>query len=206
MADGEASSEERVLIVEGQDDLHVVRHLSLSDPEMPPFCIREKHSVAELLSSIRGEILVEGRTAVGILVDANDDPKARWQAVAHRIRAAGIEPPSSPDPDGTIIDGAPRVGVWLMPDNESPGELEDFIAEMVPPGDAVWPLSEAYIDGIPEADRKFVAGKTLRAKVHAWLATRKEPRRMGSAIGAKDLDTDVEVSQELLRWLRRLFG
>ena len=172
---------------------------------MPSFCIREKGGVPGLIPGIRGEILVEGRTAVGILVDANDCPKARWQAVTDRIRKAGLEPPSSPDPNGTIIDGKPRVGIWLMPDNESPGELEDFIAEMIPHDDAVWPLSEDYVNGIPEADRKFAEGKTLRAKVYAWLATRSDPRPMGLAIGAGDLNTQGEVSNRFVSWLRRLY-
>ena len=172
---------------------------------MPPFSIREKDGVPALARSIRGEIQVEERTAVGILVDANNDPKARWQAVADRIRAAGIEPPTSPDPNGTIIDSTPRVGVWMMPDNKSPGELENFVAKMIPCEDAVWPLSEDYIDGIPEAERKFAQGKILRAKVHAWLAARERPRPMGLAIGAKDLNTQVEVSKKFLSWLRALF-
>ena len=167
MVNDGGSSEERVLLVEGQDDLHVVRHLRRSDPQIASFCIRDKGGAPNLILGIRGEILVEGRTAVGILVDANDDPNSRWHAVADRIRAAGIEPPSSPDPDGTIIDVTPRVGIWLMPDNGSPGELEDFVAKMIPCDDAVWPLSEDYIDGIPEAERKFAEGKVLRAKVHA---------------------------------------
>lgn len=205
MTDGGASDEERVLLVEGRDDMHVVLHLSRSSLKMPPFSIREKDGVPALVRSIRGEILVEERTALGILVDANDDPNARWQAVVDRIRATGMEPPSSPDPGGTIIAGRPRVGIWMMPDNKSPGELEDFIAEMIPHDDAVWPLSEDYVNGIPEADRKFAEGKTLRAKVNAWLATRSDPRPMGLAIGAGDLNTQGEVSNRFVSWLRRLY-
>ena len=161
--------------------------------------------IKQLLPGIRGEILAEGRVAVGILADANDDPQARWQAIADRLRDADITPPASPSVGGTIIEGTPRVGVWLMPDNQSPGELEDFIAKMIPTDDPVWPLSEAYIDGIPESDRKFRAGKILRAKVHAWLAARERPRPMGSAIGAGDLKLDVPEAQNFLDWLRALF-
>ena len=54
-----------------------------------------------------------------------------------------------PDRTGTIIDNSPRVGVWMMPDNASCGELENLIEKMIPCTDAVWPLSKAYIDGIP---------------------------------------------------------
>ena len=103
------------------------------------------------------------------------------------------------------MDVSPRVGIWLMPDNNSPGEIEDFIAMMIPCNDAVWPLSETYIDSIPVTHRKFREGKILRSKVHAWLAAREAPRRMGSAIGAGDLNVDVELSKKFVSWLRVLF-
>ncbi len=93
-----------------------------------------------------------------------------------------------------------------MPNNVSSGELEEFIAGMIPTNDPVWPRSETYIDGIPVADRKFATGKTLRAKVHSWLATREEPRKMGSAIGARDLNAGAPAAVQLGDWLRRLFG
>ena len=205
MANGDATSEERVLLVEGQDDMHVVSHLRHSDSQMPPFCIRIKDNIDKLKDSIPAEILAEDREAVGILVDANDNLPSRWQAVAHRLRDAGITPPVDPDPNGTIIDGMPRVGIWLMPDNESLGELEDFVARMIPCDDAVWPLSRHYIDSIPATHRRFKQGKILRAKVHAWLAARREPRRMGSAIRAGDFNINAEVSQKFMSWLRELF-
>ena len=93
-----------------------------------------------------------------------------------------------------------------MPGNYSDGELEDFVAGMIPPADPVWPLAEQYIDGIPEEHRKFSEGKIVRAKVHAWLAARGRPRQMGTAIEAGDLDTNVAQAQAFIEWLRNLFG
>ena len=205
MTGADALSDERVLLVEGQDDNHVVRHLCDPDPSIPSFCILRKGNVEQVLKGIRGEILTEGRVAVGILVDANDDLPSRWQAISDRLRSTGIQPPESPALSGTIIDSRPRVGVWLMPDNQSAGELEDFIAEMIPSDDPVWPLSEAYINGICEGDRKFKPGKILRAKVHAWLAARERPRPMGLAIGAGDLTADAPEARQFVSWLRELF-
>ena len=94
----------------------------------------------------------------------------------------------------------------MMPDNKSSGELEYLVAGMIPAGDVVWPLSEAYIASIPSEARKFTEGKILRAKVHAWLATREEPRKMGAAIGARDLNAGAPAAVQLVDWLRRLFG
>lgn len=196
---------DRVLLVEGTDDEHVVRHLCNRHQAMPEFCIRDKGGIEVLLEDIGLEILDPRRKAVGILVDANDDLDARWSAVANRLRAENIEVPSSPERTGTIIDSTPRVGIWLMPNNESPGELENFVSEMIPDDDPVWSLSENYIDGIPRAARKFAEKKILRAKIHAWLATREDPRQMGAAIGAHDLHVDGTLCTDFANWLQRLF-
>ena len=196
----------RVLLVEGQDDEHIVRHLRERNLPMPEFGIIDRKSISNLLRAIEADVLAPGRTAVGILVDADESLDRRWQAVTDRLRRARITPPSAPDPTGTIIDGNPRIGVWMMPDNESSGELENLVARMIPASDAVWPLSEAYIAGIPPGVRMFAEGKILRAKVHAWLATRAEPRKMGAAIRARDLNAGAPAAVQLVDWLRRLFG
>ena len=199
---------DRVLLVEGQDDEHVVRHLCLRSQPMPPFHIENKLNVDTLLDSIKQEVRVPGRKAVGILVDANDDLNARWSAVANRLREGNIDVPRTPEPTGTLIEGTsriPRVGIWLMPDNTSPGELENFVSEMIPNDDPVWPRSQSYIDAIPEDDRKFIEKKVPRAKVHAWLATREEPRKMGVAIRAQDLRVDGPLSTAFANWLQQLF-
>lgn len=203
----------RLLLVEGQDDKHVV--LQLRDRHGIPidFCIKEKTNNDQLLKSIRGEARAPGRTALGIVLDANDNPDARWQAVTDRLRTLGEEGflntsdlPANPVPNGTVISGRLRIGLWLMPDNRSAGELENFVEKMIPAADPVWPLSQQYIDGIPEEHRAFKPKKIVRAQVHAWLATRAEPRRMGLAIKAGDLDASVPNSATFLDWLRRLFN
>lgn len=149
----------RVLLVERQDDKHAVRRLVERHQSTPCFSIVDKGGVPQLLPSIGPEIKVSGRQVVGMLVDANDDVTARWNAVRGRLLKAGILSPTSPDSAGTIMEGTPRVGVWLTSDNQSPGELEDFVVRMIPNGDQVWPLSKRSIEGIPAAERKFAQHK-----------------------------------------------
>ncbi len=196
-----------VLLVEGQDDEHVVRHLLRRHKSILDFVIENREGVEPLLDSIGAELRAPGRQALGILVDANTDLSSRWDAVKTRLSTEGIRLPRHPAAEGTIVTAAskPRVGVWLMPDNTSGGELEDFVVQMVPAGDTVWPMSQRYIDAIPEQDRKFSKQKTQRAKLHAWLAAREDPRRMGSAIGARDLEVDGVLCHAFLAWLQDLF-
>ena len=209
---------DQVLLVEGQDDLHVIlqllcRLMRQGDSQAecdPSFCIDEKGGIDKLLASIYGEINVDSRRAVGIVVDADDGPLERWESLVEQLREAGIRNiPERPQPGGVCVGSTaqlPGVGIWLMPDNQSTGELEDFVRTMLPDNDPVWPSSQSYIDGIDKAHRKFKEGKVLRAMVHAWLATREQPGRMGAAIKEGDLNIHGELAVSFADWLRRVFG
>ncbi len=208
----ESDSHPRVLLVEGPDDKHVVIHLSERSGLTPNFRIVEKEGKDSLLDAIEVEVDIPGRTVLGIMLDANDDLDARWQAVTDRLNRLRQEDhfdlpdlPAQTEPGGTIIHGRLRIGIWLMPDNRSSGELEDFVGSMTPSGDPVWPRAQAFIHGIPPDDRKFAPGKIQRAKVHAWLATRESPRPMGLSIRAGDLDTSASNTTTFVNWLRELF-
>ena len=201
----------KVLLVEGQDDEHIVRRLwHRRHRSEPSFDIKNKQGIDNLIDAISTEIkapdLAVVGAAIGIVADANDGPGGRWDAISHQLRKAGVEPPEARPPGGMIVDGLPRVGVWLMPDNRGRGELEDFVREMIPSDDPAWSLAQKYIEDIPKEARKFSARKTSRAELHAWLATRKEPGFMGVAIGRGDLKTDGSLCVGFLAWIESLFG
>ena len=196
----------RVLLVEGKNDMHVVRHLCYRNEPMPEFRIQVKENVDSLLEDIGAELKAPGRKVVGILLDANEDLRARWDAVFNRLRNESIEVPySGPDPGGIVVKSNPRVGIWFMPNNRTSGELENFILEMIPENDPIWPRSREYIDSIPSTDRKFKDKKVLRAKIHSWLATREDPRFMGQAIGTEDLKIDGTLCTTFVEWIKKLF-
>ena len=144
----------KLLLVEGLDDKHVVEHLCREVAHDLTFVCKETRGSDPLLKAISVETKLDGRRALGIVMDANDDLAARWQAIDHRLRGADVQLPDQPAHGGTVIDNDPRVGVWLMPDNSGPGELENFVAELVPKDDPVGLLpsstlmaSPASIDG-----------------------------------------------------------
>lgn len=203
-----------VLLVEGGNDEHVVRHIHRRANSSLDFRITAKGDVDSLIASIPGEAREAGRRALGIAVDADDRPRRRWDAVLRRLRDAGMNDlPTHPDPEGTVIAGTrlaaapplPDIGIWLMPDNGSAGELEDFVQRMIPENDPVWPLSQRYIAGIPPGARKFPERKKAKAELYAWLATRREPGPMGRAVAARDLVVDGQLCQRFLAWTERLF-
>ena len=206
-------SSDPLLLVEGPNDKHVIKHLSERlDPALA-FAIKDYEGIDGVLEHISGHIDEPARPAIGIMVDADTVPSESWLRVCGQIRNAArtISPlPATPDPQGTIIPenpntSSPRIGVWIMPDNVSLGELETFVADMIPSTDKVWLLSQCYVNQIPYPERKFAENKTLRAQIHAWLATREDPRQMGLAIRAHDLAVNNPLPQRFLRWLTRLF-
>lgn len=208
-----------VLLVEGQDDLHVVLQLyKRMEGKDPNFCIRDMKGLPNLLADVNNEIRSPSRDIIGVIVDADDDPDARWKEVVNKISETSITIPLEGREDGVVVEGKPdgasrsrHIGVWVMPNNVSEGEIEEFIDEMIPNA-PVRALARNYIEQalnevLPSDDPGLLMqGKRLRGEVHAWLATRKRPRHMGAAIEAAYLNTNGELCRSFMAWLRRLFG
>lgn len=196
----------RVLIVEGQDDKHVVRHLCSRQNYEPNFDIWDTNGYEGIKEDTYGYVQSSRCHILGIVADANDNPADRWRSISDVLEGVGITAPPIIESHGVIIEGKTRVGIWLMPDNHAQGELEDFVIEMIPEGDPVWPLAQKYVESIDECDRKFADNKISTAYLYAWLATREEPPRMGAAIGIGDLRADGPLATSFVNWLRELFA
>lgn len=198
---------QKVLLVEGKDDCHVVGHILEKANVQVLSCsdIKDKEGVDKLLRAVFGEVKAPDREVVGIVLDANDEPEARWRSISGRLRDACVALPEKPVPSGAIVRGTPRVGVWLMPDNQSPGQLEDFVSKMIPGDDPAWSLAQKYIANIPPDHRRFTSAKTSRAELHAWLASRKQPGHMGVAVARGDLSIEGALCQQFLTWITALF-
>ena len=80
---------ERVLLVEGPDDKHVVRQLCRRQ-SVPDFSIKVAGTVETLLSTVGAEMLAPGRESVGILIDADDNLQGRWDELVEGLSEEGI--------------------------------------------------------------------------------------------------------------------
>ena len=93
-----SQSETRVLLVEGQDDKHVVEHVHWRRFESAPsFHVVDKGGYERLCDALVPELKAPGREVVGIIVDANDDAAARWAAVTDRLRDRRSRAPRDSD-------------------------------------------------------------------------------------------------------------
>jgi hypothetical protein len=206
------------LIVEGKDDLYALAGLLVRhgiDYETKPWpanypVIRDSKGVDRLLDSMEAAIKASSDRPVGFVVDANGDPAARWDAIRMRLQHVGFSPPSDPVAGGfsdVSSETGSRVGVWMMPDNASPGAIEAFLLQLI---DGTDPLLSHAVQSTAAASAlgaKFGAHRELKAQVHAWLAWQEEPGRpYGSAIRAQFIGYSSASAARFVEWFRDLYG
>ena len=202
----------RVLIVEGPDDEHVVKHICGQHQLGKIENIHPYGGKDPLIEGIGVRLKESDIDVLGIILDADTDLQARWQAVSSCLSKAGYgNLPAIPAHEGTIIESPadsllPRVGIWLMPDNQVPGILEDFLRFLVPEGDGLLAHVEQSIDSIPSEHLKFADLKKSKARIHTWLAWQEEPGKpFGQAISARYLDSSLPAANIFTGWLQRTF-
>jgi len=203
----------KILLVEGTDDEHVLKHVCGNRGVGELDQIKSHGGVDELLESFPVRLKAsEDGDIVGLVIDADTDLAPRWQSLRDRLIGVGYgAAPEGPAPDGTILDPPPgtllpRVGVWIMPDNQTKGILEDFLGFLVPPESRLFDHVTSSVGTIPEGERRFGDPAEPKALIHTWLAWQEEPGKpLGTAITARYLDPDVAQVDALVSWLNRLF-
>jgi len=204
-----ASRSVRLLWVEGKDDNAVIQSLCAAHAVPDQFRVQPKNGVDEILANFFAQLKTRGTERFGLVVDANGNAQARWDSIRRTLgEYEYAQVPERLSPGGMIVPGTahrPLFGAWIMPDNGSPGALEDFAAALVSQGDVLWVRAGEAIDAIPEHDRRFPAGRRSKAHMHTWLAWQEQPGSpMGQAIGKGDLDAQAPAAQQFVAWLRRL--
>jgi hypothetical protein len=209
MAKGKIPS--RLLLVEGKDDQHVIWNLCKHHELPESFIIDNKEGVTNVLEAFEAEIASPEKECIGIVIDADTDLSARWDSIMSILTRRGYSAvPSSPTPNGTIInqEDKPTIGIWLMPNNHLPGELEDFIAYLVPDrgSNSLWNYAKHCLDSLPAVAERYPEQDRSKAHVHTWLAWQQEPGKpLGQAITARYIDADAPNAKQLIEWLRSLF-
>lgn len=199
---------EQLLLVEGKNDLHVFWN------------IFEKHSVKQSFrpegkdgDGIYKSIPIYLKTDVstlGVVIDADENINAKWDKLKNIFESSGYDLPETPTQTGTVIkkNDYPTIGVWIMPDNNANGMLEDFVKQLVPSDDSLMDYVEESLDKI-ETDgvNKYKAIHKSKAKIHTWLAWQETPGTpMGLAIKKTFLDTNKELCLKFVDWINDLFN
>ncbi len=100
-----------------------------------------------------------------------------------------------------------RVGVWLMPDNQQEGTLEDFLRTLVKEANPLLPHArESTTQAKSRHGANYRNVDEKKAVLHAWLAWQSEPGLpYGTAIRAQYFRPDSPVAERFVAWFRRVF-
>lgn len=201
---------DHVVLVEGKNDGHLI-----SAPckyfEVPCGifgiydCQSDRKAIQRLNALINGSV---PKKTIGIVIDADAPSLAsKWQSISDRLRENGYSVPLKPSKGGTIIQeaGKPTIGIWLMPDNDTDGMLEDFCLRLAPQeaiDHAVACVESAQASGYST----FTGTHKSKAAIHTYLAWQDEPGMpMGQAISKKALDPEQSIARIFHTFLIQLF-
>lgn len=204
----------KILLVEGPEDKKVIAEiLRASGIDL---IIKPCGGCNQLFDQLPLYLSNPGQyKTIGVVLDADANPEGRLQRFEQilnengRYGRDGIVRFAD---EGLIIDGndanAARVGLWMMPDNQSHGMLEDFLDRLAV---AACPqLMEEAERAVATIERKKVHRYTpahrSKARIHTYLAWKKEPgRSLACAVSKHYFDVSSENARSFVGWTMRLF-
>jgi hypothetical protein len=206
-----------ILLVEGDDEKRVIpyimdEHVVWGDkPDDWAAEIRSQGGIDDLLdpSNIETEARVPGRKALGIVVDADDQFDSRWQSVRNCCLAIAADFPEELPPDGLVHQSAHglRIGVWIMPDNQSRGMLETFLRHLVVPSHAaLWAFAQESCTQSRDHGAPYTDPHRDKADIHTFLAWLDPPgRSLHVSVLARALDARLPLGERFARWFIDLY-
>jgi len=223
-------NEKNILLVEGKNDCHAI--MSLCEKHKVTdnlFCIHDCESDEKVLKELTARLQAASELrpdVLGIVLDADkpeDKPslESRIQAVTDRLRKVCSDYPAflKRKPEGIIIPNPPlfpRIGIWLMPNNQDIGMLEDFLMQLARAKQATdacnYPSSIAYAETcVQQAQSQnltsFNPVHESKAIIHTYLAWHEEPGTpLGRSITNHTLEPNTELAHLFTTWLKNLFS
>ena len=202
------------LLVEGSDDKHCVIHLmkrhgiNWDDPQATHPCVHDCGGIEGLFDSLG--VAAKSYSRLGFIVDANADIQHRWTQAKEALARIDITLPQFPSVEGVIVPGIfPdwRVGAWLMPDNQSRGQIEDFLAKLIPSGDPCWDYAQEATNQAMKLGARVSHTDVSKANIHTWLAWQENPGvPFGTALTARYFSVNSPEALRLVHWFRQLFS
>lgn len=202
---------EHVLLVEGNDDKHSIIHVLKKrgvDPERVVDII-DSGGWDPLLDSIPVRLKSSAHKRVGVVADADSSCAARWSAICRAVDGFNFGQMLAGLPNrGFVDDGnGMRFGVWLMPNNQDNGALENFLLRLVRADDPVLHKSRMVVDQLSAEEKRFPNVARDKAVAHTYLAWQESPGRpLGMAVNCNYFDARAGEADAFFNWFNQLYS
>lgn len=154
------------------------------------------HDALDTLTKLNG---FDGVTSLAVIRDAERDPAAAFRSICSALGQARLACPAAA---GKFVSGKPRIGVFILPDKDSPGMLESLCLRAVAADSTIVCVDELMAC---LAKVKMISTNPTKARLQAYLAAQPRPGlRLGEAADAGIWPWDHLAFEPLKAFLRAL--
>ena len=215
----------KVLLVEGDSDksffekickkLYLDTSVQVAPPKDLGGSHNSKEGVFKRLDVLLKQLADEQITHIAVVVDADyaEQHGLGYQKTIERVTALvapfDFELEESESPQNGLYfkhtDGFNDLGLWVMPDNQQEGMLEDWIKSCIKDDEsALFHQASEAVNSLSEP--KFKEHSISKAEVATWLAWQKKPGHGLYAVLKDDLlDNTQPLFQSMEQWLKAIY-
>jgi hypothetical protein len=192
----------RLLVVEGREEEvffgALIRHLGLQGIQVMP--IGGKTQLRQNLKALSLSSRFSQVISLGVVRDANSDPKGAFQSIKNALQSVKLPAPDRP----LVVAGKkPRISVLILPEENTPGTLEDLCLRAVEK-DPATSCVEEYFECLRACDLS-IPDNLSKARVQVFLASRKKAGlRLGEASEAGYWPWDGQAFDEVRKFLQQI--
>lgn len=204
------------LIVEGKEK-HIIWALCEKHKVEQTFEVKDLKGINNVLKGIPNRLKSGNFVNFGVIFDADDNLESRWDSLKNKFEEFGYSLPKQPQKEGVIVAHPEedtfyplKIGVWIMPNNQDSGKVENFMEALVSEGNVLYAMARKAVLKVEKEikqNQRFDPKDRPKALIHTYLAWKKDPpTQMGLAITKKYFDADAELAKTFVGWLNKLFN
>ncbi len=198
----EPISAKKVLLVEGKDEKNffeeLLKRIGVRDVQIE--VVGGKDQFREKFPALRRRTGFNEVDAIALIRDADKNPKGAFSSIRNILKKENLSPPSKMNEFGN---GAPKIGVFIMPGAGAEGMLEDLCLKTVQNNPAILCV-DAFIDCC-KSNLGYPLKNLAKSRAQVYLAAMPQIVK-DVGVGAKkaywDFDS-IELS-DLKRFLSNL--
>jgi hypothetical protein len=199
-----------MVLVEGQNDRHFVYNLCQRLSFQPEFDVESEANIQKAIFRFATELKGNRTQPLGLIVDADFSAEARKSEIIREIKDEFPVTIRDFTDEGLVVkpENEQKFGIWIWPDNQKNGILEDLYLELVQDDDLLLKEANRVVENLPNiAPIRFKPQHKSKAIVHTWLAWQDNPGSpIGDSIKRSTINLERPVIQKFKTWLQNLYS
>ena len=219
------SHQSRVLFVEGSSDKTIVKEIlntylphwqitrKRSGSSQPQIDIQDLQGIKNITpDKIFNQLADPNVPALGIVIDADGSASDQWQEICQTCQSVeqlnSISFPNQIPGNGFIcsVSDDQKFGIWMMPDNRSPGMLETLLSQLIPSDrENLWIHLQNSVSQAKQLGATFDDKHLDKAHIYTWLAWHHKPGAWLKTGERAVFNFDHPQVQAFVDWLKTLY-